>query len=182
MSAAQITSYALTAAGVALLGAALVAMFRVRINVTLANTQLVKLAKSGNLERAGKLCKAAPGTYFDAVGEGIAAIPKDTRDRVAIDAALHTAFDRRARELADAWGKRVERGWLGALGVAGGFALAMSSGDGATPPLMVAAGLAGLVVIWIFANRNHVEDSIRRAQEEVLPAIAEAAASSGQGV
>lgn len=177
MSAAELASYALSAVGLLVIASAMIAMVRSRINVTMANEQLVKLAKADNIDRAYKLTKAVSGTYFDAVGAAIAAIPRDSRDSIAIAASMQAAYDEVGSRLTRQWAKRVERGWLGAIVVGGGVGLA-TSGSGATTQHIVAGGLAVLAVVWLLGNRAYVANALTRTQREVIPVFVEAAAKA----
>src|ERR1700689_601056 len=97
----MLTSCGLATMGLVLLLHAIALLTKKRGNVAFANQMLIKLAAARNLERAVKLCHAAPGTYFDAVAATIEALPRNTTDRVAIDAAIFAAFDDTGRRLTE---------------------------------------------------------------------------------
>jgi hypothetical protein len=176
-----VVGYAIIVAGLVVSAAAAQTMFAKRINVTAANQILHKLLAAGNLDRARKLCHAAPKSYFDAVGAAIDAVPTNAdADRLDIAAATTAAFDAQVRTLTASWHIAVERCRLGFLLVAGGIALAASQHELATPHL-VAGGIA-LVIAAVFALRpSYMADALASAREHLLPAIADAALATRGG-
>src|SRR5687768_5536117 len=124
MSTTVTAGYVLAAIGLAIIVQAAVQLSRVLINVDVANAQLIKLAKAKNLSRARKLCAAAPGSYFNAVGTAIGAIPKDTLDRVTIESIVHSTFEEIATKFEKYWRTHSDRGVLGAIVVAAAIAAA----------------------------------------------------------
>src|SRR5580704_6060332 len=122
------------------------------IDVAVANQMVIKLARADNLERAVKLCAAAPGTYLDAVAAALER-SKGAADRSAAELAVHAAFDEVANPAAANWLRSNERGLLGiiAVGVAVGLAIAFGV---LSRPLEVVAGLAVLAGVWLLARRN----------------------------
>jgi hypothetical protein len=164
MTGALIASYALSTAGVGLLAWTGWLLAARRVDETVANPLLIKLAKEDNLDRVRTLCSAAPGSYLDAVGGACRAISSE--------AGARAAFDTTAAEFVQQWRKTVERGWFGALLVAGGCVLALA--DGALPTgLAIVGGLGALGVALVFALRNAASRAIAAARADVLPALLE---------
>ena len=171
---AAIVSYGLAGSGLALMVAALVLLHVRRVDASAANSVIVKLLHANNLERAQRLCAAAPGTYLDAIGAALAALPA-SKDRVNVEAAVDGAFDPIARKLEKRWRGQSERGLLGAMLVAGGVALQLTGDTGVVQPLWVAAGLAALGTVWLVSVRRYAVLAISAARSEVLPALVEVA-------
>ena len=165
MEASQALGYALLAGGIALLGHALVAVMARNVSFRAANTMVIKLANAGNLERACKLCMAAPGSYLLAVAAALAAPAAD----------VHAAFDEAAGQLIERWRRIIERGMFGAVFAGGGVALAISQHQAGTFH-WVCGGAAALLAIWILARRGHMARSLAAARHDVLPAIVDARA------
>jgi len=168
-----IVSYGLAVSGLVLTAAALFLLHMRRLTIAAANRLLVTQLGDNQIERAKKICAAAPGSYFDAIRAAITALPQ-SKDRVDIDAAVHGAFEPIAKQLDRQWRARAHRGLLGALLVAAGLGLQL--GDGAAHTLIwMAAGLGALGAIWLFALRGHMQQALASARGEVLPVLVEAA-------
>src|SRR5436190_13954301 len=109
MSTALVTGYAVASFGLLLAIASMAATLKLRINVAAANQQVVKLARMGNLDRARKLCSAAPGCHLDAIKAAIVATESVTKDRVVVEGALSGAFDEVGKPLDKRWRTLSER-------------------------------------------------------------------------
>jgi len=170
MTGAVIASYALTTAGLGLLAWTGWQLAAKRVDETVANPLLIKLAKEDNLDRVRTLCSAAPGSYLDAVGGACRAISSE--------AGARSAFDRIAAEFVQQWRKTVERGWFGAMLVLGGCVLALA--DGALPTgLAIGGGLGALGAALVFVLRNAASRAITTARADVLPALLETIGDAG---
>jgi hypothetical protein len=173
---ATVASYGLAGAGLALLVVTAFLLHFRKVAVPMANGVMLKMVRAGNLDRLQKLCAAAPGTYLDAIGAAVAALPS-SKDRITIAACIDGAFDPIARKLEKRWAAQSERGLLGCVLVAGGLALQLSGDTGAAQPMWVAAGIAAVGAMWILSLRRHVVLAVSAARREVLPELVEAAVS-----
>lgn len=174
MSVATIVSYALAASGLLVMVVSLLRLQMHRVTIAAANRFISKQLVEKSLDRARKICSAAPGTYLDAVRAAIVAVP-ESKDRVTIDAAIHGAFEPAAKQVEQQWHRRSEQGLLGAILVAGGLALQLSGG-GTHVGLWIAAGIAALGAIGLLALRRHITVALASARSELLPQLLEAAA------
>jgi hypothetical protein len=168
----QLAFYALAGLGGVMIVVAVIHVMRRRIDVAMANQMIIKLARAANLERAVKLCAAAPGTYLDAIAAAIER-SKGAPERSAAELAVHAAFDEVANPAAANWLRSNERGLLGVIAVAVVAGLAFSFGV-LSRPLEVAAGLATLAGIWLLARRNYYASALVAVRATVLPAIIDA--------
>ncbi len=177
MDASGLAAIAFAGIGGALIVIALSALLPRRLNVAAANHQLIKLADARNIERARKLCGVGPGTWMDAVAAAIDAIPHGNSDRLAIEAAVNSAYDKAAVTLVTRWRAVVQRGLFGAILVVGGVALAAS-----TPNLHMLAILGGVgdavAGLLLLSQVGYLTTSLATTRAAVLPAIATAATTS----
>jgi hypothetical protein len=167
-------AYALAGGGLVLLVIALIRLHARRINAAMANEVIVKIVRAGNLDRATKLCAAAPGSYLDAIGAALAALPA-SKDRVNVEAAVHGAFDPIAKQLEQRWHGHTERGLLGAMLIAAGVALQVTGENVVANPFWVAAAIAGLGGVWLLATRAYIARAVAAARRDVLPVVVEVA-------
>jgi len=177
MDASGLAAIAFAGVGAGLIVIALSALVPRRLNVAAANSQLVKLANARNVERARKLCGAAPGTWFDAVAAAIDAIPTNSRDRLAVESAITSGFDRAGGALAARWHAAVQRGLFGAILVAGGVALAASS-PGLRTFAIVVAGCDAIAAALLLAQRGYMTTSLATTRARALTAIAAAVSAA----
>jgi hypothetical protein len=170
----ELFSYALAAIGLLTIGWAAWSAKSTGIDREVGNTILLKLLKAANHERARKLCRAAPGSYFDAVGAAIdAAVATGSRDIAALDAVAQPAFDAKGVAVIDRWRGIMQRGFVGVLLVLGGAALPLS--EGALPvPHAVTGGIAVLAAVWFGLKRSEADTSIEIARREIVPAVSKA--------
>jgi hypothetical protein len=171
----ELVSYALAAIGFLTVGWASWSSMRYGIDREIGNAVLLKLLKANNYERARKLCKAAPGTYFDAVAAAIeSAANSGTRDLSTLEALAMPAFDAKATTVQDRWRGIIERGLIGVVLVFGGAALALS-GSGVVPlPHLITSGVALVMGAWFVLRRNKARVALDTARRDVVPSISKA--------
>lgn len=170
---------AVAAVGLFATGALTVAMQGRAINHRAASAQLQKLIGARNLDRAMKLCGAAPGTYMAAVAAAIRAGGRaQTRDPVVLGPTVQTAFDEVAGPRGVAW-RRIMAGGIACsvAGVAGGALAVATGGMGRHGPGVWAVGLA-LVSMFLgfgFAQRfGQFGVAVADARHHLLPGIVQA--------
>lgn len=171
METGELVGYGLAALGLATIAWALWSLHAVGVDREVGNAVLRKLLAANNHERARKLCKAAPGSYFDAVAAAIeAGTASGSRDLAALEALAGPAFDAKAVAVVERWRGIIERGLLGVMLVLGGAGLALSGG--ALPvPHAVTSGLAVLGAAWFFYRRRAAQLSVDTARREIVPAV-----------
>jgi len=130
-----------------------------RVNTAIANDVLIKLLRAGNLDRARKLCAAAPrSVYLGAVSAALAA-PEDPRP------AFEDAF---ARAIAPHQASR----WMDLVAMVAGLVavvIAATAARIAPPVLIVGGAAAALAALNLRAMRR-----LRREAEDGLPALIDA--------
>jgi hypothetical protein len=174
----EVASYAMAAGGIVLVALALRAMIPMRVAYRIANAMFVRLAGAGNIDRAEKLCKAAPGTYLDAIAAAMAAArATGSTDLVTLAAASRPAFDAAGAKHVARWRTHANLGLVGAMLLAGGFALDFDAAH-LRVPLAIGAGIGVLVAAWIAARRGYADAALSSARSEVLPLIEQGLAGS----
>ena len=158
-------------AGTVMVLVALVLCLRRRINAPEADQVVLKLARSGNVDRIKKLADAAPHSYLEVYRQAIAAAEtSDARDPVTIAALTHPAFDRAGAALAATWRTAVMTGIAGA--VLGGAGLYLGYSNHFTPQhLRALGGLSALAGVWFVFHLGDVARAVRTGRDEVLPEI-----------
>ena len=140
------------------------------INVAAATTILVKLAGAGNLDRARKLCRAAPRSpYFIALGE---ALSGDGESREIRRARFDDAF---ALAMAPLEGGR----WMDLAALGAGVAAAFIAATSPNPPIpaIVLGAAAALIAL---RNRRAVR-RMRTASLAAVPGVLDAVTASSAG-
>lgn len=174
METGDLVGYALAAIGLMAIGWAGWSAKSVGIDREVGNSVLLRLLKKADHNRARKLCKAAPGSYFDAIAAAIeAATATGSRDLAALDAVAGPAFDAKGVAVVARWRGIIERGMLGVLLVFGGAAFALSQGDLPVPHMAI-SGVAVLALCWFLYRRSDAQVSIEIARNEIVPAISKA--------
>ena len=169
-----LVGYALAAIGLMTIGWAAWSAKSVGIDREVGNSVLLRLLKKADHDRARKLCKAAPGSYFDAVAAAIeAATATGSKDLAALDAIAGPAFEAKGVAVIARWRGIIERGLLGVLLVGGGAGFAISQGPFPVPH-MVTSGVAALALCWFLYKRSDAQTSIDIARQEIVPAISKA--------
>ncbi|MFN0246307.1 MAG: hypothetical protein ACKV2T_05335 [Kofleriaceae bacterium] len=144
------------------------------INRRMAIDVMLRCLRERRIERARKLCLAAPESFFDAVHVAINLGQKKVpAERADLEATLYPAFDDRARQLVELRKARVEAGLAGTLLAV--CAIALASYDNPTPiPIAVIGGVAVLVGGFLLARRPYLANAIAAARAEILPALIDA--------
>jgi hypothetical protein len=138
-------------------------LFAVRVDVAVATTHVTRLVRAGNLERAQKLCAAAPRSIYLAAVRTALADPADARAR------FDEAF---AKGLAPLESSR----WMDVTALAAG-ALAVvvaATTSSVSVPALVIGGAAVLAALASIRWMRH----LRRDPVLAFPAIVEALAAS----
>ena len=169
-----IAGYLLASAGIAMAGVVAFAIRSRDINIKLALDVLSRCLRERTLDRARKLCLAAPGSFFDAIHAAIVAgLETASRDKVVIESLVVPAFERRAAELERSRKARLEVGAIGVLLAVAGFAV-VGSRDQFPIALAVIAGLAVLIGAWLFVRRGRLAFALERSRAAILPALVDA--------
>jgi hypothetical protein len=172
----EIASYAMAVGGLVLVALGLRAMLQMRLAYRVATPMLVKLAAAGNVDRAEKLLKAGPGTYFDAVAAAIAAArATGSTDVVTLAAASRPAFDAAGTKLTARWRTHANLGFIGAMLLGGAFGLDFD-GTHLRVPLVTGAAIGLLAAVWIAVQRGQLAAALASARSELLPVIEQALA------
>ncbi|MCX5742660.1 MAG: hypothetical protein NT062_09210 [Proteobacteria bacterium] len=170
----ELVSYALAIIGGAMIVWAVQAAFGVTIDHEKGNAALMKLLTANNHVRARKLCRATPGSYFDAVAAAIEAAlepaTEGVRDLITLDEVAKAAFDTKGVAVAGRWRGITQRGLFGVVLVIGGATLEFASGT-LSVAQTIAAGSALLVGAWFAYRRGDAQVSLAITRREVMPAI-----------
>src|SRR5436190_355018 len=154
METGDLVGYALAAIGVMAIGWAAWRAKSIGVDREVGNSVLLRLLKNNDYNRARKLCKAAPGSYFDAVAAAIeAASATGSKDLIALDAIAAPAFEAKGVAVIARWRGIIERGLVGVMLVLGGAGFAISQGPVPVPHL-VTSGVASLALAWFLYKRT----------------------------
>lgn len=161
-------------AGIAGLAMVSVVAFLVRkydVDTDLAVRITVRCLRDRTIDRARKLCLAAPGSFFDALHVAItAAQASGSRDKVVLESIVFPAFDTRAGELQKLRKARIEVGLIGVLVSATG--LVMAAWAGPIPvALLVITGLAIVLGMWLMLRGSRLANALARSRAEILPEL-----------
>lgn len=171
MDVTEAAAVAIAALGAALVLATIVQLMRRRVNAKMADVVVVKIVRTGNLDRLKKLAAAAPNSYLECYAEAIrAGETTDRKDLISIAALTHPAFDKHAAKLLAVWRSASLRGLAGAALAGAGLFLGYQHHY--TPAhLRVFGGLGALAGVWFLAHLGDVSRAVTAGREDVLPEI-----------
>lgn len=173
-----VTAYILVVSGLALVLVAAVTIHSRDINTRAAVAAIQKLLRAGNVDRARKLTKAAPRSFFDAIHAALIAGAESTsRDRTVLESLVLPAFERTGRDLLAQRKARTDLGLVGAVLAVGAVALAGQAGSIPTP-VLVLGGIAVLVGTWVWLRRGRLANDLAITRNVVMPAILDALATA----
>lgn len=171
MDVTEAGSVAIAALGAAIVLATLVQLVRRRVNAKLADAVVVKIVKTGNLDRVRKLAQSAPNSHLECYAAAVVAgETTDKKDAITIAALTHPAYDKRATELVAVWRSASLRGLAGAALAGAGLFLGYQH-DYTPPHLRVFGGLGALAGVWFLAHFGDVSRATTAGREDVLPEI-----------
>lgn len=163
-------SYALSLAGLGLVIAAVLGAYMVNLSYPAARLRMINMLRT-SVNQAEIACRAAKGTFYEAIGSAIkigAMIP--TTDVTIIQQSTMPGYDAAVTQVKMHWKKLFGRGKLGVMAAAGGLALAIA--EKASPVLhILVAVLIAIAALWFVVTRTENERSLLRAKAELLPEL-----------
>lgn len=163
-------SYALSLAGLGMVIAAVLGAYVVNLSYPAARLRMVSMLRT-SINQAEVACRAAKGTFYEAIGAAIKiGAMAQTTDLTIIQASTKPGYDAACTGVKMHWKKLFGRGKLGAMMVAGGLALAISA---STSPILhiIVAVLTAIAALWFVVTRTENERSLVRAKAELLPEL-----------
>lgn len=163
-------SYALSLAGLGMVIAAVLGAYVVNLSYPAARLRMVNMLRT-SINQAEIACRAAKGTFYEAIGAAIKiGAMAQTTDLAIIQASTKPGYDAACTGVQMHWKKLFGRGKLGAMMVAGGLALAISA---STSPVLhiIIAVLTAIAALWFVVTRTENERSLVRAKAELLPEL-----------
>jgi hypothetical protein len=163
-------SYALSLAGLGMVIAAVLGAYVVNLSYPAARLRMLNMLRT-SINQAEVACRAAKGTFYEAIGSAIKiGAMAQTTDLTIIQASTKPGYDAACTGVKMHWKKLFGRGKLGAMMVAGGLALAISA---STSPILhiIVAVLTAIAALWFVVTRSENERSLVRAKAELLPEL-----------
>jgi hypothetical protein len=163
-------SYALSLGGLGLVIAAVLGAYMVNLSYPAARLRMQNMLRT-SVNQAEVACRAAKGTFYEALGAAIKiGALSGSRDLKIIQASTKPGYDAACIGVTMHWKKLFGRGKMGALAVVGGLALAISVD--ASPVLhIIVAVLTAIAAAWFVFTRTENERSLVRAKAELLPEL-----------
>src|SRR5262249_47810052 len=123
--------------------------------------------------QAESACRNMKGTLFEAIGAAIkvGAMCGGITDLKVISSATQPGYDSAASVINAAWKALLTKAKLGAMAVAGGLGLAVSSGAMPTWLVVILAMLGAAAAITLVVRKAEIERSLIRARAEILPEV-----------
>lgn len=163
-------SYVLALGGLGLVTAAVLGAYVVNLSYPAARLRIVTMLRT-NVNQAEIACRAAKGTFYEAIGAAIKiGAMVTTTDLKIIHQSTTPGYDAAVTGVKMHWKKLFGRGKLGVLAVAGGIALAISADTSPVLHIIVAV-LTAFAAVWFFVVRAENERSLLRAKAELLPEL-----------
>ncbi len=163
-------SYALSLAGLGMVIAAVLGAYVVNLSYPAARLRMLNMLRT-SVNQAEVACRAAKGTFYEAIGAAIKiGAMAQTTDLTIIQASTKPGYDAACTGVTMHWKKLFGRGKLGAMMVAGGLALAISA---STSPILhiIVAVITAIAALWFVVTRSENERSLVRAKAELLPEL-----------
>jgi len=148
-----------------------------RVNARMFTEMLIKLIKAGNLDRAKKLCGAAPGSIFVVASARCLEAFEHTPDNEAETIAqLRDAFVGAVR---DGVKQRRRRNWLGLVSMIGVFVSAyFVVAERLHPAILVGSAIAGLCLATAQGSAKRLARDTVTHGEKIYSALAESRRAS----
>jgi hypothetical protein len=150
------------------------------INLTYPGARLAMLnALRSSVNQAEFLCRAVPGTFFEAIGSAIKlGAMAQTTDLAILAQTTRPGYDATVAMINQKWKTVFGHGKKAVLLAAGGVALAISNHNLPVLHIIIAVFVLG-AAIWVFIAKLEAERSILRARAELLPEL-DAAFAAGR--
>ena len=163
-------SYALSLGGLGLVIAAALGAYMVNLSYPAARLRMMNMLRT-SVNQAEIACRAAKNTFYEPIGAAIKiGAMAQTRDLSIIQQSTKPGYEAAVTSVMMHWKKLFGRGKMGALGVAGGLALAIS--EKANPTLHVIVLVLGAIgAVYFVVTRMENERSLVRAKAELLPEL-----------
>lgn len=166
-------SYALSLVGLGFVVATVIATTLVNLSYPAARMRILNMLQQ-NINKAEVMCRAAKGTFYEAIGSAIKiGAMIQTTDVTMIASATKPGYDGALVMIGMYWKKLFGRGKVGIGMVLGGLALAIST---KTSPILhiIVAVLSAVAVGWFLYTRSEHERSLMLARAEILPVLDQA--------
>lgn len=163
-------SYALSLGGLGLVIWAVLGAYMVNLSYPSARLRMMQVLRM-NVNQAEMMCRAAKGTFYEAIGEAIKiGALAQTTDLKIIQASTKPGYDAACNSVKAHWRTLFGRGKKGVMAVAGGLALAIAVK--AMPAVhIIIAILTAAGAIWFMVAKTENERSLVRAKAELLPEL-----------
>lgn len=163
-------SYALSLAGLGMVIAAVLGAYVVNLSYPAARLRMINMLRT-SVNQAEVACRAAKGTFYEAIGSAIKiGAMAATNDLAIIQASTKPGYDAACTSVTMHWKKLFGRGKKGVLMVVGGLALAISVNASPVLHIIVVVLTAGAGV-WFYVTMTENERSLVRAKAELLPEL-----------
>jgi hypothetical protein len=166
-------SYALSLVGLGFVVATVIATTLVNMSYPAARMRIVNMLQQ-NINKAEIMCRAAKGTFYEAIGSAIKiGAMMQTTDVAMIASATKPGYDGALVLIGMYWKKLFGRGKIGVMMVIGGLGMAIAV---KTSPILhiIVAVLAAVAVGWFLYMRSEHERSLMLARAEILPVLDQA--------
>jgi hypothetical protein len=163
-------SYALSLAGLGMVLAAVYGAIVVNLSYPGARLRMINMLRT-SVNQAEIACRAAKGTFYEAIGAAIKiASMAGTNDVAIIGASTKPGYDAACIGVKMHWKKLFNRGKMGVMMVGGGAAIAIAVET--SPVLHIIVGVLALIAaVWFVVTRSENERSLVRARAELLPEL-----------
>lgn len=166
-------SYALSLVGLGFVVATVIATTLVNMSYPAARMRMLNMLQQ-NINKAEVMCRAAKGTFYEAIGSAIKiGAMVQTTDVSIIASATKPGYDGALVLIGMYWKKLFGRGKFGVMMVIGGLVMAIAI---KTSPILhiIVAVLSAVAVGWFLYTRSEHERSLMLARAEILPALDQA--------
>lgn len=163
-------SYALSLVGLGVVAAAVIGATLVNLSYPAARLRMLHMLQQ-SVNKAEIMCRTAKNTFYEPLGAAIKiGAMAQTTDLSILAASTKPSYDAACMGVTMYWKKLFGRGKLGAMMVAGGLALAISSKTSLVLHIIVAV-LTAIAAAWFVFTRSENERSLVRARAEILPEV-----------
>ena len=163
-------SYALSLAGLGVVTWAVLGAYVVNLSYPAARLRMVNMLRT-SVNQAEIACRAAKGTFYEAIGSAIKiGAMAGTTDVNILRQATTPGYDAAVTSVKMHWKTLFGRGKKGVLLVGGGVALAIVAKTNPALHIIVAVLTAGAAV-WFIVTKTENERSLLRAKAELLPEL-----------
>lgn len=166
-------SYALSLVGLGFVVATVIATTMVNLSYPAARMRMLNMLQQ-NVNKAEVMCRAAKGTFYEAIGSAIKiGAMLQTNDVAMIASATRPGYDSALVLIGMYWKKLFSRGKFGVTMVIGGLGMAIAI---KTSPILhiIVLVLSAVAVGWFLYTRSEHERSLMLARAEILPALDQA--------